>query len=124
MAKKRDISPNTTKHRIYMLGIKPVTTDALYEESALEAIRNVPGKGRPKKQSLPDMSIEYPPPKPAAFETRESSPLYQPIDVRKANVDNNVAAFVPILYIPLYGKAAAGRPNDIDILPSLSLLHI
>jgi predicted ArsR family transcriptional regulator len=49
MAAKLGISPNTAKHRIFQLRIRPVSTDALYEASALEAIRNVPGKGRPPK---------------------------------------------------------------------------
>jgi predicted ArsR family transcriptional regulator len=49
MAQELGISTNTAKHRIFQLGIKPVATDALYEISALEAIRNVPGKGRPPK---------------------------------------------------------------------------
>jgi predicted ArsR family transcriptional regulator len=53
MAEKLGISPNTAKHRIFQLGIKPVSTDALYEVSTLEAIRNVPGRGRPKKAAEP-----------------------------------------------------------------------
>jgi hypothetical protein len=32
------------------LGIKPITKEALYDVSALEAIRNVPGRGRPAKK--------------------------------------------------------------------------
>jgi predicted ArsR family transcriptional regulator len=51
MAEKLGISPNTAKHRIFQLGIKPVSTDALYEVSALEAIRDVPGRGRPPKKA-------------------------------------------------------------------------
>jgi hypothetical protein len=31
------ISLNTAKHRIFQLGIKPVSTDALYSKEALEA---------------------------------------------------------------------------------------
>jgi orotate phosphoribosyltransferase-like protein len=54
IAKELNISPNTAKHRIFVLGLKPVSVDALYEKSALEAIRNVPGKGRPKKQPEPE----------------------------------------------------------------------
>jgi predicted ArsR family transcriptional regulator len=50
MADELGISPNTTKHRIFQLGIKPISTDALYPKDALEAIRNVPGKGRPRKK--------------------------------------------------------------------------
>ena len=39
----------TVKKRLERAGIKPVTQEAVYDDSALEAIRNVPGKGRPKK---------------------------------------------------------------------------
>jgi predicted ArsR family transcriptional regulator len=49
MAEKLGISPNTAKHRIFQLGIKPVSTDALYDPSVIEKIRNVPGRGRPPK---------------------------------------------------------------------------
>jgi hypothetical protein len=35
--------------RLFRADIKPITKDALYDKSALEAIRTVPGKGRPKK---------------------------------------------------------------------------
>jgi predicted ArsR family transcriptional regulator len=49
MAEKIGISANTAKHRIFQLGIKPVSTDALYDPSALEAISKVPGRGRPPK---------------------------------------------------------------------------
>jgi hypothetical protein len=43
------IAPNTVAQRLFVAKIKPVTKDALYDKSALEAIRSVPGKGRPKK---------------------------------------------------------------------------
>jgi predicted ArsR family transcriptional regulator len=49
MAERLEISPNTAKHRLFQAGIAPTTKDALYDEAALEAIRNVPGKGRPAK---------------------------------------------------------------------------
>ena len=49
MAERLGISSNTAKHRIFELGIKPVSKDALYTEEDFEAIRNVPGKGRPPK---------------------------------------------------------------------------
>jgi hypothetical protein len=39
----------TIKMQLMRLAIKPVSKDALYEKSVLEAIRNVPGKGRPPK---------------------------------------------------------------------------
>jgi SOS-response transcriptional repressor LexA len=55
-----------------------------------------------------------------AFETKEQEPTYpQPVKVQKTSkLDNNVAAFVPVYYIPFYGKVAAGRPIDINIPPN------
>ena len=53
MAGRIGISANTTKHRIFELGLKPVSKDALYTAEDLEAIRNVPGKGRPKSKPEP-----------------------------------------------------------------------
>lgn len=49
MAEMLAIPYETAKVRLFRAGIKPVTKDALYDKSALEAIRNVPGKGRPPK---------------------------------------------------------------------------
>jgi hypothetical protein len=49
MAEILGIAPNTVMQRLYVAGIKPMTKEALYDKSALEAIRNVPGKGRPPK---------------------------------------------------------------------------
>jgi hypothetical protein len=54
MAAKIGISTNTTKHRIFELGLKPVSNDALYAEEDFEKIRNVPGKGRPRKSAEAD----------------------------------------------------------------------
>jgi predicted ArsR family transcriptional regulator len=51
MAEKLGISTNTTKHRLFMLNIKPVSTDALYEASTLDIIRDVPSAGRPRKKT-------------------------------------------------------------------------
>ncbi len=51
MAEILGIAPNTVMQRLYVAGIKPITKEAVYDKSALEAIRNVPGKGRPKKQT-------------------------------------------------------------------------
>ena len=53
IAERLDITYLAAKQRLLRAGIKPVTTDTLYDASALEAIRNVPGKGRPKK-AAPD----------------------------------------------------------------------
>jgi len=51
MAKELGIKPNAVYQRLFVAGIKPLTTKALYAPSALEAIRNVPGRGRPRKPS-------------------------------------------------------------------------
>ena len=50
IADKLDILYKTAHKRLETAGIKPLTKEAIYPESALKAIRNVPGKGRPKKQ--------------------------------------------------------------------------
>jgi predicted ArsR family transcriptional regulator len=39
----------TAHKRIETLGIKPLSYKALYDPSVVEAIRNAPGRGRPKK---------------------------------------------------------------------------
>ena len=49
MAEKLDITYLAAKQRLFRYGIKPITTDTLYEATALKAISNAPGKGRPKK---------------------------------------------------------------------------
>jgi hypothetical protein len=54
MAEKLGRNTGAVKMQLLRLGIKPIARDALYEKSALEAIRNVPGKGRPKKQPEPE----------------------------------------------------------------------
>jgi SOS-response transcriptional repressor LexA len=53
-----------------------------------------------------------------SFEAGEAEPGYaQPVRIQKRpKIDSNVA-FVPVYYIPFYGKAAAGRPIDINIPP-------
>jgi hypothetical protein len=43
------INLKATKLRIFREGIKPITKDALYDKSALEILKNTPGRGRPKK---------------------------------------------------------------------------
>jgi predicted ArsR family transcriptional regulator len=50
MAAELGIKPNAVYQRLYVAGIKPITHDALYAPEALEKIRNVPGKGRPRKE--------------------------------------------------------------------------
>jgi transposase len=49
MAKMLGISYGTAKSRLVRGGIKPKTKEALYDESALEFLKNTPGKGRPPK---------------------------------------------------------------------------
>jgi len=49
MAEILGIPPDTVKNRLFVAKIKPLTKAAVYDKSALEAIRNVPGKGRPPK---------------------------------------------------------------------------
>ena len=51
MAVELGIEPNAVRQRLYVAKIKPITAEAIYDKSALEAIRNVPGKGRPKKET-------------------------------------------------------------------------
>ena len=54
IAEKLGISYSTAQKRLSRSGIKPMLKEDLYPESALEAIRNVPGKGRPPKKPSPD----------------------------------------------------------------------
>jgi orotate phosphoribosyltransferase-like protein len=51
MSKILKVSTDTVVKRLQRAGIKPVTREVMYDKSALEAIRNVPGKGRPRKNS-------------------------------------------------------------------------
>jgi hypothetical protein len=43
------ISTDATEKRLQKKKIKPITREALYPVGTTEQIRNVPGKGRPKK---------------------------------------------------------------------------
>jgi hypothetical protein len=57
MAAELKREPDTVKRQLQRKGIKPTGyagPTGLYDPSALEAIRNVPGKGRPKKQPEPE----------------------------------------------------------------------
>jgi len=49
LADELGITYETTHKRLQTAGIKPLLKEVVYPESALEAIRNVPGKGRPPK---------------------------------------------------------------------------
>jgi hypothetical protein len=53
MAEILGIAPPAVKQRLFVAGIKPITKDAVYDKSALEAIRKAPGKGRPRKTPPP-----------------------------------------------------------------------
>ena len=44
----------TAHKRIEKLGIKPLSYKAIYDPSVVDAIRNVPGKGRPRKAAAPE----------------------------------------------------------------------
>jgi DNA-directed RNA polymerase specialized sigma24 family protein len=44
------LPPKTVERRIQRAGLKPLTREATYASEVLEKIRNVPGKGRPKKK--------------------------------------------------------------------------
>ena len=50
MAEILGIDPTAVKQRLFVAKIKPITKDAVYDRAALEAIRNVPSKGRPRKK--------------------------------------------------------------------------
>jgi len=52
MAEALNIKPDSVLKRLQKAGIEPISRAVLYEKSALEAIRNVPGKGRPPKAKL------------------------------------------------------------------------
>jgi hypothetical protein len=49
IAKELTEATDTIKKRLFRLGIKPLSRDALYPISVLETLRNTPPKGRPKK---------------------------------------------------------------------------
>jgi predicted transcriptional regulator len=49
MAKELGLPRDTIKHRILRGGFEPITKDAMYAKDVFDAIRNVPGKGRPRK---------------------------------------------------------------------------
>jgi hypothetical protein len=60
MAERLEITYLTAKQRLLRAGIKPVTKEVLYDKSALEAIRNVPGRGRPPKAPFKEPEKEKP----------------------------------------------------------------
>ena len=40
----------TVRQQIYILGIKPKTKEAVYDEKILEVLKIIPPQGRPKKK--------------------------------------------------------------------------
>jgi len=48
------IKEGAVQMRLLRLGIKPLTTKAVYPKEALEALRNVPVQGQHKKKPDPD----------------------------------------------------------------------
>ena len=46
-----NISYKAAQKRLERAGIKPLLTEDVFPESALDAIKDSPGKGRPKKKS-------------------------------------------------------------------------
>jgi hypothetical protein len=58
MADILKLHPTVVKQRLFTARKRPITKDALYEADALEAIRNVPSKGRPKKSEDPDQAAK------------------------------------------------------------------
>jgi hypothetical protein len=49
MAARLNITPDSVLKRLHRAGIKPTSREVIYDTSALEAIRNVLPRGRPKK---------------------------------------------------------------------------
>jgi len=54
IADELGIPYNTARMRLDRLGIEPIFTGNIYSPEALEAARNVPGKGRPPKKPDPE----------------------------------------------------------------------
>jgi len=71
ISKELNVPVNTLRQRISRLGIKPITQEAIYQPEVLEKLRNVPGRGKPKKQMTPDKEK---PAKPAKGK-KEKTPL-------------------------------------------------
>jgi hypothetical protein len=50
MAENLGVSYKVVQKRLERAGIKPLTNESIFPVSALETIRNVPGKGRPPRK--------------------------------------------------------------------------
>jgi hypothetical protein len=50
MAERLEKNPSAVKTLLFRYGFEPISRDALYSIEAYEAIKQAPGKGRPKKQ--------------------------------------------------------------------------
>jgi hypothetical protein len=51
MAKILGLERDTVKMRLHVAGIKPITKEAIYDDSAIETIREVSKGGRPPKDT-------------------------------------------------------------------------
>ena len=60
MAEKLKLPLATVKKRLLRAGRKPFSQEALYTEEDFEAIRDVPGKGRPRKAAEPKKPVKKP----------------------------------------------------------------
>jgi hypothetical protein len=49
MSETLGIPVKTVEMRLFRAGIKPILRGAIYDKTALEAIQNAPGRGRPRK---------------------------------------------------------------------------
>jgi hypothetical protein len=54
MSQELGLPFKTVEQCIQRAGFKPITREALYAPEVLAAIRNVPGKGRPRKNGKPE----------------------------------------------------------------------
>jgi hypothetical protein len=59
MAKRLSVTPKVVNMRLFRLGIKPISKDALYPISALDAISDIK-MGRPKKSETKTISKAKP----------------------------------------------------------------
>jgi hypothetical protein len=52
LAELLELPYRTVQKRLKRAGIEPITTGAIYPKSALETIKDSPGKGRPPKKRV------------------------------------------------------------------------